>query len=84
MTRPHIRALPGQSRLNGGARRVDPVKLARAEVRNAVRAVQLARREHASRLARAAEGHAVDIMATRRAVREAERRYRDLTGEDCP
>lgn len=84
MTKPHIRALPGQSRLNGGARRVDPAKLAKAEVRAALKAVQIARRDHGTRLTRAAEGHATDIMATRRVVREAERRYRDLTGEDCP
>jgi multidrug resistance efflux pump len=78
------RQLPGQGRLNGGQRRVDPAQLARAEVRAALKAVQEARRHHASRLHAASLGHATDIMATRRALREAERRYRDLTGEDSP
>jgi hypothetical protein len=81
---PKLRNQLGKSKLSGGQGQIDRTKLKRKEVRNAYEAVHLARRWHNIRLDRAAEGYPTNIMETRRKVKEAERHYRNLTGEDCP
>jgi hypothetical protein len=70
--------------ISGTHVRVDPAKLKRKEVRAAHHEVLEARRRHTFRLDQAALGHATNIMETRRKLKEAERHYRDLTGEDFP
>jgi hypothetical protein len=55
--------------------RPDPVALQAA--RDAVIA---ARRAHAARLGKAADGLPTDLMHTRRAVMDAERRFREIAG----
>ncbi len=57
--------------------RPDPVAF-----RAARDAVIAARRAHSARVGRAADGLPTDLMHTRRAVMDAERRFREIAGRD--
>ena len=81
---PRLRHQLGKSKIYGGEGKIDPEKFKRKEVRKVYYEVLYARRWHNIRLDKAAAGYATNIMETRRNLKEAERRYHDLTGEDCP